>query len=380
MNITYLHQYFNTPDMPGGTRSFEMARRLVSMGHEVNMVTTSRVPNDSHRKGWYMTEEAGIHVHWLAVPYSNRMGFYKRLKAFLHYAIAASGKAASLNTDIIFATSTPLTVALPAVYASKRKRVPMVFEVRDLWPALPIAVGALKSPLMIHAALWLERFAYRNAAQVIALSPGMRDGVVKTGYPEDVVHVIPNSADLELFDVDEDIGIRFRNKYKWLQNNPLVVYTGALGRVNGVSYLVELAAKVKEDAPDVRFLVVGEGQEEGLIHDLAKSLGVLNENFFLLKRIPKREMPAILSAATVATSLVIDIKEIWNNSANKFFDALASGTPIAINHEGWQADMIREADIGMILDARDLNKAKDTLLNRLHNRTWLKRQELRRGN
>jgi glycosyltransferase involved in cell wall biosynthesis len=299
------------------------------------------------------------------------MGFLQRIKAFFHYAYAAALKAASLEGDIVFATSTPLTVVLPAVYAAKRKRIPMVFEVRDLWPSLPIAIGALKSRTLIRAALWLERFAYRNAAQVIALSPGMRDGVVKTGYPKERVHVIPNSSDMELFGLPDDVGISFRKKYDWLQDRPLVVYTGALGRINGVSYLVELAAMVKEEAPDIRFLVVGDGQEQGLIHGLAKSQGVLNVSFFLFGRLPKREIPAVLSAATVATSLVIDIKAIWDNSANKFFDALASGTPIVINYDGWQAELIKETGAGIVLPPKDITKAAQLLVSAIRDKKWL---------
>lgn len=369
MRIIYLHQYFRTPDMAGGTRSYEMARRLFSMGHEVNMVTTWREP--TNKKNWFITKEAGIQVHWFRIPYSNKMGFWQRIKAFIHFAYAAALKAASLDGDIVFATSTPLTIALPAVYASRRKKIPMVFEVRDLWPALPIAIGALKNCILIRAALWLERFAYRNSAQVIALSPGMRNGVVKTGYPEERVHVIPNSADMKLFDLPDDVGILFRKRYDWLQDRPLVVYAGTLGRINGVSYLVELAAMVKEFAPDIRFLVVGDGREHELIHSLAKAKGVLNVNFFLLGLLPKREMPAVLSAATVATSIVVDIKAIWDNSANKFFDALASGTPIVINYEGWQADIIRETGAGIVLPPKDITEAAQLLISAIRDKKWL---------
>jgi glycosyltransferase involved in cell wall biosynthesis len=335
------------------------------------MVTSDRDTRASGSKGWYQTEEAGIQVHWLPVPYSNHMSYPERIKAFFKFASAAARKAASLRGDVIFATSTPLTIALPAVYAAKRKRVPMVFEVRDLWPELPIAMGALKGQPVIATARQLERFAYRNAAQVVALSPGMRDGIVKVGYPAKHVHVIPNSADLELFNVPAETGNSFRDRHDWLLKRPLVVYTGTMGRVNGVSYLVKLAAATKACAPDVRFLVVGGGQEEGEVQALAQQLDVLNNNFFMISHVSKQEVPAILSAATVATSLFIDLKEMWVNSANKFFDALASGTPIAINYGGWHADIIRESGAGIVLDARNVGSAKDTLLQALQNRAWL---------
>jgi UDP-N-acetylglucosamine:LPS N-acetylglucosamine transferase len=133
VRIIYLHQYFTTPEMPGGTRSYEMARRLVASGHEVHMVTTWREPISS--VDWFRTEEAGIQVHWLPLPYSNRMRHSQRVGTFFRFAWAAARKAASLSGDLVFATSTPLTIALPGIYASRRGKIPLVFEVRDLCPS-----------------------------------------------------------------------------------------------------------------------------------------------------------------------------------------------------------------------------------------------------
>src|SRR5690554_4062815 len=121
--------------MSGGTRSYEMARRMVAAGHEVHMVTSIR-NNDSNQKSWLSTDEAGINVHWYPVPYSNHMSFLQRIKAFFAFAFAARQKAASLQGDVVFATSTPLTIALPAVFTARKLKVPMVFEVRDLWPEM----------------------------------------------------------------------------------------------------------------------------------------------------------------------------------------------------------------------------------------------------
>ncbi len=195
MRITYLHQYFKTPATPGGTRSYELARRLVQAGHEVNMVTTDCDSCSEHR-GWYETDESGIRVHWLPVPYSNHMSYRRRIRAFLEFAVRASRKAASLPADVVFATSTPLTIAIPAIHAAKKRRVPMVFEVRDLWPEAPIAVGALKNPLAIALARRLERSAYENARFVVALSSQIERGILACGYPAERIVVIPNGVSI----------------------------------------------------------------------------------------------------------------------------------------------------------------------------------------
>lgn len=359
MRITYLHQYFNTPEMSGGTRSYEMARRLVVRGHEVNMVTSWRAKDG--RKRPFETLEDGIRVHWLPVPYSNAMSNAQRLAAFGRFVLASARKAASLPADVIFATSTPLTIALPAVYAASRQRAPMVFEVRDLWPELPIAIGALRNPVAKKAALALERFAYRYSGHVVALSPGMRDGVVRAGYPAERVTVVPNSADLALFDPDAADARAFRRQHPEIGERPLVVYTGTMGKINGVRYLVDVAVAALERQSQTCFAVVGSGQEEQLIRDAASAAGVLNRNFFMYPPVPKREMPKVLAAADLALSLVIDLQALWANSANKYFDALASGTPVAVNYGGWQAEWLEKTGAGLVLPPRDASVAAQAI-------------------
>ncbi|HEX7117791.1 MAG TPA: glycosyltransferase family 4 protein [Longimicrobiales bacterium] len=376
MRILYLHQYFATPAMPGGTRSYEMARRLVAAGHEVHMITTDRTPKRRGR-GWYTTREAGIDVHWLPVPYGNEMPFGKRIRAFFRFAVAAAHRAVRVGGDVVFATSTPLTIAIPGVYASRRLRVPMVFEVRDLWPELPIAVGALRSPVTIAAARRLERFAYRNAAHIVALSPGMRDGIVRAGVPPGRVSVIPNSCDIELFGVDPAVGAGIRSRFAWLGDRPLVVYIGTLGVINGVGYLVRVAERVRQLDPEVRFVVIGSGMEAGRIRAEAEARGLLGTSLFLFDGIPKRDVPAWLSAADVATSLFVDLEPMWANSANKFFDALAAGRPVAINYGGWQAELLRETGAGLVLPAADHDLAAKELLDFL--RDTERRREARRA-
>lgn len=373
MRIIYLHQYFNTE--MGGTRSYELGRRLVAMGHDVQMVTSDRTPRADGlrgaRRGWHCTNEAGIHVHWLHVPYSNTMEYGDRLKAFARFAWSASRKAASLGGDIVFATSTPLTIAVPAVYAARRNRIPMVFEVRDLWPELPIALGALKSPVTIRCARLLERVAYRHAARIVALSPGMKAGVVATGYPADRVSVIPNACDVSLFDVGGAPGAALRREHPWLQDRPLVVYAGTLGLANGVGYLARLAAQVRALDPAVRFVVIGAGKEEPAVKRAAEQLGVLGDNFFMIPERPKAEIARWLSAADLASSVFIDVPALWANSANKVFDALAAGKPVAINYQGWQADVFRETGAGLVLDPTDIDAAAARLVTAIRDRDWL---------
>ena len=371
MKILYLHQYFNTPEMAGGTRSDEMGRRLVSYGHQVHMITSYRKEDRAEHNSWYQTEEEGIEVHWLPVPYSNKMSYKERIQAFFKFAWRAAAKAASIECDVVFATSTPLTIALPAVYASKKQKVPMVFEVRDLWPELPIAIGALHNPAAKMGAKWLERFAYRNSKRIVALSPGMKEGVTKTGYPAEKVEMIPNSCDIGFFNVGPEPGKQLRKEYEWLQDRPLIVYTGTIGIINGVDYLARVAGAVWEIDEEIRFLVIGEGKGKERLTGEAEKQGVLGKNFYLLPQVPKQQMPVWLSAADIATSLFVDLKEMWANSANKFFDALAAGKPVAINYGGWQAEIINESGAGLVLDPNDVESSAKILVEKIRDKEWL---------
>lgn len=346
MRILYFHQYFNTPDMSGGTRSYEMARRLVAAGHEVHIITSWLKETDE--KTWFTTVEAGIHVHWFPNFYNNKMSYAERVKAFFRFAYHATKKGKSLEADLVFATSTPLTIAIPAIFTARSLKVPMVFEVRDLWPELPIAMGALNNKLAQKLAYQLEDWAYRNSKAIVALSPGMKEGIVKTGYPKEKVAIIPNSSDIELFDVNEELVREFRQSHAWLQDRPLIVYTGTFGHINGVGYLVELAEKLKELNPEIRILLVGDGVEYEKVERRAQQLGVLQQNLFMMKRVAKKEIPVILNAATLSTALFIDKPEMRANSANKFFDSLAAGTPILINYGGWMVDLIEKNQCGLV--------------------------------
>jgi glycosyltransferase involved in cell wall biosynthesis len=356
MRIIYLHQYFNTPEMPGGTRSFEIGRRLVAAGHRVEMLTSWQQPTAA--RGWFTTEAAGMRVHWMPVAYSNDMSYRSRVRAFAMFALGAARRAADLDGDVVFATSTPLTIALPALYTARRKRIPMVFEVRDLWPQLPIAMGALRNPVSRWAARRLEHFSYSNAARVVALSPDMARGIARTGYPSDQIAVVPNGSDLDLFQRDTERGRAFRVAAGIADDKIVVGYAGTLGRINGVGYLARLAASLRDDSRFV-FLTVGDGHEREQIRQLARELSVLDRNFLMLPKVAKAGMPALLSGVDIATSLFLPIPEMEANSANKFFDALAAGCCVAINYGGWQAQLLQEAGAGVRLSSDPVEGARE---------------------
>jgi glycosyltransferase involved in cell wall biosynthesis len=337
-----------------------MAKRLVKNGNEVTFVTTSAYLSGSYefQKGWNVIEIEGFKLHVLRLNYSNKDGFFQRIVKFILFSLRSTFKTLSIKSDVIFATSTPLTIAIPALIYSKLKKVPLVFEVRDLWPELPIAAGVIQNPLVIKFAQWLERYTYLNSKRLIGLSPGMCKGITKHGVPEKHVTLATNSCDTELFDIDREVGRQYLNaKLSFVDGRILIVYTGTFGLINDVSYLVKLAASASSLNKNLCFLAVGDGMEKKTIIEEAERAGVLNKNLYILDPLPKTEIVYLLSASDLALSLFGSVQEMWNNSANKLFDALASSTPIAINYGGWQKDFIEKHGCGIVISTTDYDEA-----------------------
>jgi len=374
MRIVYLHQYFNTPAMPGGVRSYDIANHLVRNGHSVHMVTTVR--DKSKRNSWVYSNEDGIHTHWLDLPYSNSFNFLRRLKAFLLFAFFSAKKGASIDCDIVYATSTPLTIAIPALYISWRKSVPLVFEVRDLWPEVPIAIGVLKNPILKYLARNLEKFVYKKSTSIIALSEGMKKGVIDVCREKDKVFNVPNFSNLELFHSKNSTEIIPEIRNLLSKPSPLLVYTGTFGVINNVPYLVDIAKQLITLNSDVEILIIGDGKELEHIKKYAKEMKVLDVNFFIAPSIAKKDLPQVLAAADLASNIVIDIPEVWNNSANKFFDALAAGVPLLINSGGWQADLIKSENAGLVTHRLTIKESAIRIDAFMHDKNLLKRSSL----
>jgi glycosyltransferase involved in cell wall biosynthesis len=333
------------------------------------MVTTRR---DAGFGGWRVRDVAGMKVHELGVPYSNRMSNTRRILAFLYFAFAASWKAATLRADVIFATSTPLTVALPGMIASAVRRTPMVFEVRDLWPDVPIALGALKSPWSRWLARRLEWLVYARSRQIVALAPGMRDDIVAKGVDPDKVTVIANGCDTDLFQPDPGARQSVLRSLPQLGTGPLVVFTGTIGRANGLGYLVDVAAAARSSDSAIRFVVVGDGAERANVEECARRAGLLETSMFFLGHQPKAEAARWVAASDMVLCLFTGPRVVWKDAVqNKFFDALAAGKPTASNFEGYQSIVAREAGIGIILDSGSANRGAEQLCTALRDRAWL---------
>lgn len=374
MNVLYLHQYFATRSGSAGTRSYEFSRHLLSHGHTVTMVT-------AHRTGGGLSADRtqnvdGIDVISLGGNYSNRMSMLRRLWEFARFTLRASRVRRSdvrHTPDVVVATSTPLTIGIPGVILARKFGVPLVFEVRDLWPEAPVQLQVLRGRPLIWAARKLERWIYRNADQIIALSPGMRDGVVAAGVDPERVTVITNGSDLDLFDPalrDRDALTPFGIS----ESSFVAVHAGTMGRANGLGYLVDAAAVLRERGETgIQILICGDGGTRDSLE-----ARVRNEELDALVRfagrIPREDLGAVVSSCDTTITSFLDLPILATNSPNKLFDGLAAGAPCIVNSSGWTKDLVEDAGCGKFVDPQAPSELADALVE-LRDNTPLRAQQ-----
>lgn len=367
MKVLYFHQHFSTPQGGTGTRSFEFSKALLNKGHEVTVVCGSfdvgntglNLPfNNGRREG--LVE--GIKVIEYHLPYSNKQSFFVRAKQFARFALKCCAEVNREEPDLVFCTSTPLTISIPGIYAKLFRRLPFVFEVRDLWPELPVAMGVIKNRVMISLLKGLEIISYKMANHVIALSEGMSAGVqkhIETGR----VTTISNGCDLYLAPTQGEDVI---NLPKEISEEDLVaIYAGTHGIANGLDVLVETAKFLQESGhTEVKIILVGEGMLKSQLEARAVSLKL--KNIFFLDGMPKKRLFSLYKRCHVGLMILKNVPAFYDGtSPNKFFDYLTSGLAVVCNYSGWINRLIVDHHIGLSVPAES-PKELAKVLNKLN--------------
>jgi len=367
MKILYIHQYFKTPRIAGGTRSYEFSRHLINKGHEVIMIT-SGISNIEFPVGpgkdFISYNSDGIKVVSIRAGYNNaRKGTekagWRRMLSFMNFARVAKKVGKQLVCpDLVFATHTPLTVGLSGIALKKHFDIPFVFEVRDLWPEALVNIDALTNPFSIAYLRSMARKIYYNAEAIIAASPGMKEGILNYGISSEKVTVIPQGCDLELFKPSRK-GTGIREKLE-LGKRFSAIYFGAMGHANGLEYAVDAARILKQRGrSDIVIILHGDGGKKEELKKRAITFGL--DNVVFSDPVPaKEDLAEIVAACDVCLTIYRASKEhTW--SPNKMFDALSAGKPVLINVPGWLGSLIEDNLCGFETDPID----PSSLANRL---------------
>jgi len=361
VRVLYIVQHFSGPSGTGSSRAYEHARRLVVAGHSVTLLCgrTDRGSDSDESEA----RAAGIDVRRAPTVYAQGMSYTRRLVVFGQYMRWAVREGRSIDRpDVVLASSTPLTVGEIGRQVARHHNVPFVFEVRDLWPEVANSLGALRTPILRWMAHRMARRVYLAADRVIALSLDMAGVIATWGVDAARITVVPNASDVDLFGTPETQEQRadMRSRLGW-SDLFVALHAGAMGRANGLEYLLEAGAWLdRQGERGVRIALLGDGALRSRLAERIMVQGIRSVEIH--PPVSRLEVPGWFAAADVAVSTVLDRPFLAMNSANKFFDALASGRPVLLNYAGWQTDLVREAGAGLTVDSRDPSSLARSLL------------------
>jgi glycosyltransferase involved in cell wall biosynthesis len=349
-----------------------MARHLVAHGHSVLMVCGSGARQrtgldapfvDGRRRG----EVDGIDVIEFDLRYSNSDTPLSRAAKFARFATLGMSVALREEYDVLFATTTPLTAGMPGIIARWLRRKPFVFEVRDLWPELPRAMGLIKNPVVLSAMSALEWTSYRSAHRLVGLAPGIVDGIAKRGVDRSRIAMIPNGCDFDLFSraamASRPPGIG--------QNDLMVLFAGAHGLANGLDAAVDAAIELQgRGRDDIKIVLVGEGKLKAHLQQRASTAGLTNVIFH--DSVRKTELTALMAGADLGLQLLENVPAFYyGTSPNKFFDYISFGLPVLINYPGWLAELVRTNECGYAVAPNDASAFAAALIHASDNREAL---------
>jgi glycosyltransferase involved in cell wall biosynthesis len=362
MKILYVHQYFKTPSEGGAIRSWHIAKGMAHAGHEVIIITSH---NNSTLQIKYID---GMTVYYLPVAYDSSFGFLRRSFSFLSFLRQALNISLKIpNLDLCYATSTPITVGVIAYRLKRKKSVPYIFEVRDLWPEAPIQMGAIKNGIIKKILYDLEKKIYLHAEKIIALSPGIKQGVQRV-CPDKKVIVIPNMSDCSFFQFEQKVPL-FEETFS-VKDKFVISYIGSAGPSNNLMCLIELIVYCHAaNKNNIAFLIQAKGPDLKKIKtEVAKTEGLP------VQFIPYSNKEGVKQLLNVSDAVYIsfDTKPVLEtNSPNKFFDALAAGKLIIVNVQGWLKELIEKEEFGFYANPKNPAACIEKIEPFIHDKTRL---------
>ncbi|MHC4555698.1 MAG: glycosyltransferase family 4 protein [Planctomycetota bacterium] len=367
MHILVVHQYFLGKKDAGGSRWNQFAKYWAQAGHKITILagtvhyaTGRKLPKYKGRFIVREQEQENVQVLRCHVSESYNKSFLGRFWAYLSFAFSTvwAGLFCVEKCDVIICTSPPLFVGLTGWILSKFKKVPMVFEVRDLWPESAIDTGVITNRWLIKISYWLERKSYRSANWINVLTPAFEKALVdKKKVKPQRISVIPNGADLDIFKPGQrDNWVR--EKYV-LGDKFVVTYVGAHGVANHLIQVLETARLLKDD-PSVVFMLVGDGMEKPMLKEKAAQWRL--DNVVFVDSVPKDVIVDYVAASDVCTAVLKKVDTFKTVYPNKVFDYMSGARPIIIAIDGAARELIENAGAGLYVEPEDPKQFSQAVL------------------
>jgi len=367
MKILILIQIFETHDDTGSDRHYYFAKKMIEEGHEVEVITANidykNAKKRFKKKSGTITKIVdGITIKYVPVYSNFRGSFFKRMIFFISYFFSSIYAAiSSSKIKIIYSVSTPLTVGLLGLIISKLKKVPMVFEVTDVWPDAAIQTGVIKSRLIIKISKFIENICYKGSSKIICLSKGIQSNIVNKGVERNETILVPNGVDLKLFDETHKINNLenlTRREYNF-GDDFIAMYLGAHGAYNSLFTIIEAAKDIKK-FEKIKIVFVGDGDEKKKLQEYAQKNDL--NNIIFIGTVKRRESIKLLKTADIFMLPNRKGSFFECNLPNKLFDYLVSAKPILVSGAGETSELILETGSGYVVDAEDANAFSSSIL------------------
>lgn len=381
MRILLLHQYFLEDDDHGGSRWNEMAKQCVTEGHEVTVLAgmmhyNSSSKRDEYKGKWFKTKKQGdidvIRCHVSESYNSNFLGRLWGYFSFVFSSLWAGVFKAKGKYDVVLVTSPPLFIGISGLIISKIKRLPYVFEIRDLWPESAIDTGVVKNKLIINLAYYLEKVLYRNAQLINVLTPAFKKTLIeKKNVSENKVIFIPNASDFSLSEkvLNNFDRTEFR-KHHNLNEKFVITYVGAHGVANCLGQLLD-AAKLLTDT-NVVFQLIGDGMEKKSLVQRVKDENISNVKF--VDPVPKAKVFEYIIASEMGASVLKRVDTFKTIYSNKTFDYMSCKTPILMAIDGVSRELLEESDSGIYVEPENAEDIAEGIREYLKNPERRKQQ------
>lgn len=370
MRILIVSQYFPPETGAARNRMESISTSLSESGHDVDVITakpnypSGRIAKE-YKGGLFKNQSyRGVNVihTWIFEDHSKM--FVTRMLYFLSFmvmSVLASFKFKG-KYDVVLATSPPLFVGLSGWIISKLKGAKFVFDVRDLWPGVAVAMGELKNRMMVKMAELLEKFLYKKADLITTVTNSFSDYIKGIIDNPEKIKIVMNGAFTDHFDqqIDEK---EFRRQHLF-GDDFTITYAGNIGLAQGLDHLIEAARKLKEDKSDIRIAVIGDGPRKKHLEELRKKHGL--DNISLLPRVNQNEVVKYLLASDALLVPLADDEIYKMFIPSKLFDGMSAGKPVLISVDGEARSILEKSEAGIYYEAENgeqLAKAAQYLKN-----------------
>jgi len=363
MKILLINQAFVSPDEPGHTRHFEMAKFLQGHGHELVIVASDSNYQTGQRtvarKGLFADQVIdSVRILRSYIYPALHRSYFWRIISFFSFMFSSVWTALQVkDVDLVMGTTPPIFQAVSAWFVAWIRRKPFLLEVRDLWPEFGVSMGVLTNPVLIALGRWLEKFLYARATHILVNSPAYKEYMIGKGVPEKKITYIAYGTDVDMFNPQVD-GSSIRSELG-LEDKFVVLYAGALGQANDIDTILRAAQRLNSE-DKIRFVLFGDGKERLRLQSEAERMKLTNVIFAGVRA--KKDMPLVVASADVCLAILQDIPMFRTTYPNKVFDYMAAGRATVLVIDGVSRELIESSNGGVYVQPGDDELLAKTIL------------------